>query len=62
MRYVMTCRSTWWGRTPSCRAAGLGKGSLFAPKPELAAGMIDWFLDAGHRAGWVTGDASTAAT
>ncbi|HET9138750.1 IS701 family transposase [Actinophytocola sp.] len=46
-----------WTRDPDrCRAAGLGEGTAFATKPELATRMITRFLDAGHRVGWVTGD------
>lgn len=39
-----------------CRAAGLGEDIVFATKPELARTVIERFLDAGHRVGWVTGD------
>ncbi len=46
-----------WTRGPHrCRAAGLDEDTVFATKPELAARMIGRFLDAGHRAGWVTAD------
>lgn len=46
-----------WTRDPDrCRAAGLGEDTVFATKPELARTMIERFLDAGHRVGWVTGD------
>ncbi|WP_445517383.1 IS701 family transposase [Streptomyces sp. NEAU-174] len=38
------------------RAAGLGEDTVFATKPELARAMIERFLNAGHRVGWVTGD------
>ncbi len=38
------------------RAAGLGGDTAFATKPDLARTMIERFLDAGHRVGWVTGD------
>lgn len=46
-----------WTRDPDrCRAAGLGEDIVFATKPELACRMIERFLDAGHRVGWVAGD------
>lgn len=39
-----------------CQAAGLGEDIAFATKPELARTLIERFLDAGHRVGWVAGD------
>lgn len=46
-----------WSCDPErCRAAGLGEDTVFVSKPELARMMIERFLDAGHQAGWVTGD------
>ncbi|MGZ2359948.1 IS701 family transposase [Streptomyces sp. 372A] len=47
---------SWTADPDRCRAAGLGEDTVFATKPELAARMIDRFLDAGHRVGWVAGD------
>ncbi len=47
---------SWTCDPDRCRAAGLGEGTVFATKPELARVMIERFLDAGHRVGWVTGD------
>ncbi|MFG2560301.1 IS701 family transposase [Streptomyces sp. NPDC048496] len=47
---------SWTSDPDRCRAAGLGDQNPFATKPELAARMIDRFLDAGHRAPWVAGD------
>lgn len=38
------------------QAAGLGEDTVFATKPQLARTMIERFLDAGHRVGWVAGD------
>ncbi|GAB2463274.1 hypothetical protein GCM10027162_67470 [Streptomyces incanus] len=49
-----------WTRDPDrCRAAGLGEDTVFVTKPELARTMIERFLEAGHRVGWVTGDEVT---
>jgi SRSO17 transposase len=47
---------SWTSDPARCRAAGLGEDTVFATKPELARTMIERFLDAGHRLGWVTGD------
>jgi DDE superfamily endonuclease len=47
---------SWTCDPDRCRAAGLGKDTVFATKPELAARMIGRFLDAGHRVDWVAGD------
>ncbi|MFC9680459.1 IS701 family transposase [Streptomyces sp. NPDC056948] len=47
---------SWTSDPDRCRAAGLGEDTAFATKPELARTMIERFLDAGHRFGWVTGD------
>lgn len=47
---------SWTCDPDRCRAAGLGEDTAFATKPELARVMIERFLDAGHRVGWVTGD------
>ncbi|MDT0425115.1 MULTISPECIES: IS701 family transposase [Streptomyces] len=47
---------SWTGDPNRCRAAGLDKDTVFATKPQLARVMIERFLDAGHRIGWVTGD------
>lgn len=47
---------SWTADPDRCRAAGLGEEVSFATKPELAARMVARFLDAGHRAAWVTGD------
>jgi SRSO17 transposase len=47
---------SWTDQPNRCRAAGLDPDTEFATKPELAARMIDRFLDAGHRARWVAGD------
>ncbi|MGW5820544.1 IS701 family transposase [Streptomyces diastatochromogenes] len=47
---------SWTCDPDRCRAAGLGEDTAFATKPELARVMIERFLDAGHHAGWVTGD------
>jgi SRSO17 transposase len=46
-----------WANDPDrCQAAGLPEQTAFATKPDLARQMIERFLDAGHRAAWVTGD------
>ncbi|GAA1899609.1 IS701 family transposase [Streptomyces sodiiphilus] len=47
-----------WVEDPDrCRAAGMDPEQvLFATKPQLAAAMIERFLDAGHQAAWATGD------
>ncbi len=46
-----------WTRDPArCRAAGVPTDVSFATKPHLARTMLDRVLDAGVRAGWVTGD------
>lgn len=47
---------SWTGDPDRYRAAGLGEDTAFATKPDLARTMIERFLDAGHRVGWVTGD------
>ena len=47
---------SWTSDPARCLAAGLGKETSFATKPELAARMVTRFLDAGHQAAWVTGD------
>ncbi|MFZ4131141.1 IS701 family transposase [Streptomyces cellulosae] len=47
---------SWTADPDRCRRAGLGEETAFATKPELAATMIERFLDAGHRVGWATGD------
>ncbi|MER5795252.1 IS701 family transposase [Streptomyces sp. NPDC001980] len=47
---------SWTSAPARCQAAGLGEDTVFATKPELARRMIERFLDAGHHAGWVTGD------
>lgn len=47
---------SWTCEPDRCRAAGLPEDTAFATKPELASRMIGRFLDAGHRADWVTGD------
>ncbi|MGW9451436.1 IS701 family transposase [Streptomyces sp. NPDC055632] len=47
---------SWTSEPDRCQAAGLDKKTAFAAKPELAARMIGRFLDAGHRAQWVSGD------
>lgn len=47
---------SWTSDPDRCRAAGLGPDTVFATKPDLARTMIERFLDAGHRVGWVTGD------
>jgi SRSO17 transposase len=47
---------SWTCEPDRCRAAGLDERTAFATKPELAGRMIDRFLDAGHRVGWVAGD------
>ncbi|MGW0771142.1 IS701 family transposase [Streptomyces sp. NPDC002676] len=47
---------SWTCDPDRCRAAGLGEDAAFATKPELARTMIERFLTAGHRVGWVTGD------
>jgi SRSO17 transposase len=47
---------SWTGDPDRCRSAGLGEDTVFATKPELARRMIERFVDAGHRVGWVTGD------
>lgn len=47
---------SWTADLDRCRRAGLGGQTAFATKPELAAMMIERFLDAGHRADWVAGD------
>lgn len=47
---------SWTSDPDRCRAAGLGKETGFATKPELAARMVARFLDAGHPAAWVAGD------
>ncbi|MGC0377633.1 SRSO17 transposase [Streptomyces sp. SAI-229] len=47
---------SWTSDPDRCRAAGLGEDTAFATKPEPARTMIERFLDAGHRIGWVTGD------
>ncbi|MGA5318755.1 IS701 family transposase [Streptomyces pseudogriseolus] len=46
---------SWTADPDRCRAAGLDQETPFATKPELAARMVSRFLDAGHRATWVTG-------
>ncbi|MGW7754562.1 IS701 family transposase [Streptomyces violaceusniger] len=47
---------SWTSDPARCLAAGLGKQTSFATKPELAARMVARFLDAGHQAAWVAGD------
>ncbi len=47
---------SWTCDPARCRAAGLGEGTVFATKPELAARMIGRFPDAGHRVGRVAGE------
>ncbi|MER6959974.1 IS701 family transposase [Streptomyces sp. NPDC000618] len=47
---------SWTCAPDRCRAAGLSADTVFATKPELAQVMIERFLDAGHRVGWVTAD------
>jgi SRSO17 transposase len=47
---------SWTCDQDRCKAAGLGEDIVFATKPELAHTMIERFLDAGHRVGWVAGD------
>ncbi|MGW3624864.1 IS701 family transposase [Streptomyces sp. NPDC000880] len=47
---------SWTSDPDRCRTAGLGEDTIFATKPQLATAMIERFLDAGHRVGWVTGD------
>ncbi|MGW5235977.1 IS701 family transposase [Streptomyces nodosus] len=47
---------SWTCDPDRCRAAGLDEQTVFAAKPELAARMIDRFLDAGHRVNWVAAD------
>ncbi|MEU7039097.1 IS701 family transposase [Streptomyces sp. NPDC046237] len=47
---------SWTSAPDRCRAAALGRDTVFATKPELARAMIERFLDAGHHVGWVTGD------
>ncbi|MGI5143689.1 IS701 family transposase [Streptomyces sp. CA-106110] len=47
---------SWTCDPDRCRAAGLDEDTVFATKPELARVMIERFLDAGHRVGWITGD------
>lgn len=47
---------SWTCDPDRCRAAGLGEDTIFATKPDLARRMIERFLEAGHRVGWVTGD------
>ncbi|WP_406328181.1 IS701 family transposase [Streptomyces sp. NBC_01617] len=47
---------SWTTDPDRCRAARLGEETAFATKPELAACMVARFLDAGHRAAWVSGD------
>jgi SRSO17 transposase len=47
---------SWTSDPDRCRAAGIGEETTFATKPELAARMIERFLDAGHHAPWVAGD------
>jgi SRSO17 transposase len=47
---------SWTSDPDRCLAAGLGKETPFATKPEPAARMAARFLDAGHRAAWVAGD------
>jgi len=44
---------SWTCDPDRCRAAGLGEDAVFATKSELARMMIERFLDAGHRFGWV---------
>ncbi|MCD9900880.1 IS701 family transposase [Streptomyces sp. MT29] len=46
-----------WTTDPDrCQAAGIPEERAFATKPELAAVMIERFLDAGHHAAWAAGD------
>jgi SRSO17 transposase len=47
---------SWTADPDRCRDAGLDEGTVFATKPELAAGMIGRFLECGHRVSWVAGD------
>ncbi|WP_344285785.1 IS701 family transposase [Streptomyces hebeiensis] len=47
---------SWTSDPDRCQAAGLGEDTVFATKPELARVMIERFLNAGHRVGWVAGD------
>lgn len=47
---------SWTCDPDRCRAAGLGEDAVFATKPGLARVMVEGFLTAGHRIGWVTGD------
>ena len=47
---------SWTSDPERCKAAGLGEDNVFATKPDLACVMIERFLNAGHRVGWVTGD------
>lgn len=47
---------SWTCDPDRCRAAGLGEDIIFATKPEMGRVMIERFLAAGHRVGWVTGD------
>ncbi|MEU9245813.1 IS701 family transposase, partial [Streptomyces sp. NPDC048385] len=47
---------SWTCDPDRCRATGLGEDTVFATKPDLARAMIERFLNAGHRVGWVTGD------
>ncbi|MFD6918443.1 IS701 family transposase [Streptomyces virginiae] len=47
---------SWTCDPDRCQAAGLGSDTVFATKPELARVMIERFLNAGHRVGWVAGD------
>ncbi len=46
---------SWTVDPDRCWAAGLRPDTVFATKPDLARTMIERFLDAGHRVGWVTG-------
>src|SRR3954470_3552097 len=46
----------WVDDRQRARAAGIGDGVGFAPKPELARRMLTRALDAGVPAGWLTAD------
>jgi SRSO17 transposase len=46
----------WAGDRDRCRAAGIGDGTGFATKPELARRMAERALDAGIPFSWVAGD------
>jgi SRSO17 transposase len=46
----------WTDDPARCAAAGVPAGTAFQTKPQLARAMLERALDAGARAGWVTGD------